>query len=69
MDHIYGPHEMPFQNKYPHMGHTEKLRLPARLIPHALQIAEECERICGAHDVAYVDHILEKVIAGLEIVP
>ena len=66
MGHIYGTHEMPFQNKFPHMGHTERLRLPALITPHVGHIAEECERICGTHGPDYVLQILDKVQEGLE---
>ena len=60
---------MPFTNKYPHMGHTERVRLPQLIITHVGHIAQECDRICGTHDEDYVLHILDKVVEGLESVP
>ena len=59
------PH-MPFTSKYPHLGPTEKVRVPQALLPYVGRIVEECDRISGAHGTGRVGHILDKVIEGLE---
>ena len=67
--HTCGTHRMPFTNKYPHMGHTDRVRIPHTIVTHVGHIVIECERLCGTHDEEYVLHVLDKVIKGLESVP
>ncbi len=57
---------MPFTNKYIHMGHTERVRLPAMVIPHVGHMMTELDRLCGTHDEAYVLHILDAICDGLD---
>ena len=66
MDHMYGAHEMPFTNKYVHLGHTEKTRIPQLIIPHVGHMTEALDRLCGAHDVDYVLRILDNICEGLD---
>ena len=56
---------MPFTSKYPHLGHTERIRIPHILHSHVGHMMAEFERICETHDEAYVLHIADKIIEGL----
>ena len=60
---------MPFSSKYPHLGHTEPLRVPHILHSHVLHMLSELERVCVTHDEDYVLHIADKIIKGLENIP
>ena len=57
---------MPFTNKFTHLGHTERIRLPATIVPYVGHIASELDRICGTHGEERVGHILEGILNGLQ---
>ena len=56
---------MPFTNKFPHMGHTERMRIPQICVSHIEKLLEEYERLCGTHSIEFVYTIQEKVEDGL----
>jgi len=56
---------MPFSNKYPHMGHTERMRIPQNCVSHIGNVLGHYERLCGTHGIEFVYKIQEKIEAGL----
>ena len=59
---------MPFSSKYQNLGITEKIRVPVNLIPHVEIILSEYNRICGAHDINFLNNIKDKIEQGLHSV-
>ena len=56
---------MPFSNKFPHMGHTERMRIPQICVSHIENVLSHYERLCGTHGVEFVYKIQEKIEDGL----
>ena len=56
---------MPFSNKYPHMGHTERMRIPRVSVSHIENVLAHYERLCGTHGVEFVLKIQDKIEDGL----
>lgn len=57
---------MPFLNKYPHMGHTERMRIPRICVGHIENLLQHYDRLCGTHDEEYVHKIQQKIEEGLD---
>lgn len=60
---------MPFSHNFPHMGHTERMRIPKVCVSHIKNILSHYERLCKTHGIEYVQKIQEKIEDGLENVP
>ena len=56
---------MPFLNKYPHMGHTERMRIPQNCVSHIENVLQHYERLCGTHGVEFVYKLQERIEDGL----
>ena len=56
---------MPFLNKYPHMGHTERMRIPQNCVSHIENVLKHYERLCGTHGVEFVYKLQERIEDGL----
>ena len=56
---------MPFLNKFPHMGHTERMRIPRVCVSHIENVLGHYERLCGTHGVEFIYKIQEKIEDGL----
>ena len=56
---------MPFSNKYPHMGHTERMRIPQICVSHIEKVLDHYERLCGTHGVEFVYKLQDKIEDGL----
>jgi hypothetical protein len=64
---LYGTNRiMPFSSKYPHMGHTERMRIPEDCVPHIENLLEHYNRICGAHNEEFLHKLQLKIEEGLE---
>ena len=66
MGHICGTHRMPFSNKYSHLGHTERMRIPASCVPHIMNILESYDTLCGTHGIEKVYDLQEKIEDGIQ---
>ena len=56
---------MPFSSKYPHMGHTERMRIPLICVGHIEKVLDHYERLCGTHGIEYMTKIQDKIEEGL----
>ena len=64
---LYGTHKkMPFTNNYPHMGHTERIRIPNNCVSHIKRILEHYDRLYGTHNEEFVHNIQNKIEDGLD---
>jgi hypothetical protein len=62
----YGTHRfMPFSNKFPHMGHTERMRIPQICVSHIENVLGHYERLCGTHGEEFVIRLQDKIEEGL----
>lgn len=59
---------MPFANNYPHMGHTERIRIPIVCVGHIRNILDHYERLYGTHDEEFVRKIQDKIEEGLNAI-
>jgi hypothetical protein len=57
---------MPFTNKYPHMGHTERVRIPQNCVSHIETVLLHYDRICGTHGIEYLRNLQDKIEQGLD---
>lgn len=57
---------MPFISKYSHMGHTERIRIPSKMIPFVNQILEEFDRLYEIRDEDYLHKLQDKILEGLQ---
>jgi len=56
---------MPFTNKYPHLGHTERMRIPRVYVSHIENVLQHYDRLCGTHGIEFVNKIQDKIEDGL----
>jgi hypothetical protein len=57
---------MPFTSKYPHMGHTERIRIPVDCVSHIENLLEHYDRIYGTHSEEFLYKLQSKIEEGLE---
>ena len=57
---------MPFSNKYSHMGHTERIRIPKILMGHIEEMLDEYNRLYGTKGEDYMSKLHDKIIEGLK---
>lgn len=57
---------MPFISKHPNIGKTEKIRIPSICVPHIENLLKQYDRICGAHDLNFLNKLQKKVENELE---
>ena len=60
---------MPFTHKFPHLGHTERIRIPKSCVSHIENVLGHYERLCGTHGIEFVLKLHDKIEEGLENVP
>lgn len=56
---------MPFTNKYIHLGHTDRIRIPQNCVSHIEKVLQHYERLCGTHGLEFVIKIQDKIEDGL----
>lgn len=59
---------MPFSSKFPHLGHTERMRIPQICVSHIENVLSHYERLCGTHGTEFVYKLQDKIEAGLDTV-